>query len=117
MNNYLKIATLALPFLFGGCESEMKEPKREDYNKCNVVMHNSRGQMIGIIDENSDGEADYFTQSGRGIIAVADDLHSKVPSIPTMSAAVRDAASRVIQAQRDLEFIADKEIFEARKKK
>ena len=99
--------------MFALSPEQLKEPVRDDYNKRNGVMDTKNG-FIKLIDDNQDGRVDYVVRNSDYFL-IADERKSQWPDVPTMTAAFRNAASNVLNAQRDLEYLADKEAFEKSK--
>ena len=111
---------MGLVGLLSACER--REPNSADYTHKDGISY----QRLRLVDDNNDGKVDVITRSDDRTFAiwVAPDMvdqlkkeqkyyidSSVYPPTKRMTPEIREAASRVMLGQRDLEYQLDKELY------
>ena len=110
---------LIVPLLLGACDgSKPKEPIRSDYDNQNGVIQTKQGKLR-LIDENKDSIVDVIMsdpQRGLSLVLYIGEGHKTryqtTVNTVTMTAEVRDLASKIYKLEQDFNYVLDKESYQ-----
>lgn len=114
-----KVAGVSLPFIFGGCNTELKEPVRENYNEwCVPFGSQSYHRFIKNFDE--DTIADAITNENNFALFYAEGYEDEVDVgkiSKIMPPEMREAASGILNNYNELRYQMVKAKYESAKKR